>query len=534
MCVGLAAPNARKLIFGRPIWGCPKRRVHHWLELVHHTEAGSPATSRCIARAMCRHGYNRGARFQSESGVFWHESADKRPPAAARRPLMQARCRAANASVAILCVLHPNPLRPRVTWSQKQPMNCHPRVSIPGWGARPRGCPARGAARERSGPAARPLGQAARGSAGRRFPPAAPARGPAPRQRAAPWRTGRRPPHPPRPGPARSPGRQRDGARPAGGGLGSPPAHVPSQAEEEEEEEEKASEVPAERLGEGLREPSSPPGGKRKGEPWRAAEDDNLGPCLVVGAARAARASAAGRAAAMSQGTAGGEGAPQVLPEGKESQRKRRRRKKESKTRLVRSSLLLPEAEAEKSKRTVLASNRLKTTRYTVLSFLPKNLFEQFHRLANVYFVFIALLNFLPAVSAFQPELALAPVLFILAVTAIKDLWEDYSRYRSDKEINHMECLVYSRWGGTGGCWGRGAPWWQPLVGPYQAQGLRRVEVWKQGSEQVCCGGLSFPLQVRRNFSCPWSWCLPSPYSELQEFLQSRAFRSALIGGVPQ
>ncbi|XP_037988753.1 probable phospholipid-transporting ATPase VA [Motacilla alba alba] len=148
----------------------------------------------------------------------------------------------------------------------------------------------------------------------------------------------------------------------------------------------------------------------------------------------------------MSQGTAGGEGAPQVLPEGKERQRKRRRRKKkESKTRLVRSSLLLPEAEPEKSKGTVLACNRLKTTKYTALSFLPKNLFEQFHRLANVYFVFIALLNFVPAVNAFQPELALAPVLFILAVTAIKDLWEDYSRYRSDKEINHMECLVYSR-----------------------------------------------------------------------------------------
>uniref|UniRef100_A0A8C6YHS7 Phospholipid-transporting ATPase n=1 Tax=Nothoprocta perdicaria TaxID=30464 RepID=A0A8C6YHS7_NOTPE len=91
------------------------------------------------------------------------------------------------------------------------------------------------------------------------------------------------------------------------------------------------------------------------------------------------------------------------------------------------------------------ASNRLKTTKYTALSFLPKNLFEQFHRLANVYFVFIALLNFVPAVNAFQPELALAPVLFILAVTAIKDLWEDYSRYRSDEEINHMECLVYSR-----------------------------------------------------------------------------------------
>ncbi|XP_021268017.1 probable phospholipid-transporting ATPase VA [Numida meleagris] len=148
----------------------------------------------------------------------------------------------------------------------------------------------------------------------------------------------------------------------------------------------------------------------------------------------------------MSRGAAGAEGEPQVRPEGKERQRKRRRRKKkESKTRLVRSSLLPPEAEAEKSKRPALASNRLKTTKYTALSFLPKNLFEQFHRLANVYFVFIALLNFVPAVNAFQPELALAPVLFILAVTAIKDLWEDYSRYRSDQEINHMECLVYCR-----------------------------------------------------------------------------------------
>uniref|UniRef100_A0A8C7YAU8 P-type ATPase N-terminal domain-containing protein n=1 Tax=Oryzias sinensis TaxID=183150 RepID=A0A8C7YAU8_9TELE len=91
------------------------------------------------------------------------------------------------------------------------------------------------------------------------------------------------------------------------------------------------------------------------------------------------------------------------------------------------------------------ANNRIKTTKYTVLSFLPKNLFEQFHRLANVYFVFIALLNFVPVVNTFLPELALAPVLFILSVTAIKDIWEDYRRHRSDMEINHMDCLVYSR-----------------------------------------------------------------------------------------
>ncbi|XP_025838057.2 phospholipid-transporting ATPase VA isoform X1 [Vulpes vulpes] len=138
--------------------------------------------------------------------------------------------------------------------------------------------------------------------------------------------------------------------------------------------------------------------------------------------------------------------------------RRRRRRRGDGRARVVRSNLLPPPgvedpaAGAAKGARRRrrggaqrLADNRLKTTKYTLLSFLPKNLFEQFHRLANVYFVFIALLNFVPAVNAFQPGLALAPVLFILAVTAFKDLWEDYSRHRSDHEINHLGCLVFSR-----------------------------------------------------------------------------------------
>lgn len=94
-----------------------------------------------------------------------------------------------------------------------------------------------------------------------RFLPRLPARPPAAQGRteaAPPWRRGSPPPS--------APGRlrRRAGARPAGGGLGSPPAHVPSPAEEEEEEE-KASEGQAEQLGEGLKEPSSlPPEGKRK------------------------------------------------------------------------------------------------------------------------------------------------------------------------------------------------------------------------------------------------------------------------------
>lgn len=129
----------------------------------------------------------------------------------------------------------------------------------------------------------------------------------------------------------------------------------------------------------------------------------------------------------------------------KAAKRQRKRKQKENKTRTVHANILYDHAKGEENPNRHYSNNKIKTTKYTVLSFLPKNLFEQFHRFANVYFVFIALLNFVPVVNAFQPELALAPVVFILSVTAIKDLWEDYRRHRSDTEINHMDCLVYCR-----------------------------------------------------------------------------------------
>ncbi len=91
------------------------------------------------------------------------------------------------------------------------------------------------------------------------------------------------------------------------------------------------------------------------------------------------------------------------------------------------------------------AKNKIRTTKYSILTFLPKNLFEQFHRFANLYFVFIVLLNWIPAVNAFGKEVAMLPVLFVLTVTALKDAFEDYRRYRSDKRINALPCRVYSK-----------------------------------------------------------------------------------------
>ncbi|TNN62271.1 putative phospholipid-transporting ATPase VB [Liparis tanakae] len=88
--------------------------------------------------------------------------------------------------------------------------------------------------------------------------------------------------------------------------------------------------------------------------------------------------------------------------------------------------------------------NAIKTTKYTILLFIPMNLFEQFHHLANIYFVCLAILNFVPVVNAFQPEVALVPICVILSLTALKAAWEDFRRYRSDRKLNNTQCFIYS------------------------------------------------------------------------------------------
>ncbi|XP_046430258.1 phospholipid-transporting ATPase VD isoform X1 [Neodiprion fabricii] len=91
----------------------------------------------------------------------------------------------------------------------------------------------------------------------------------------------------------------------------------------------------------------------------------------------------------------------------------------------------------------IRVDNRVRTTKYTPLSFLPRNLLEQFHRVANVYFISIVLLNWIPAINAFGKEVAMIPVIFVLGVTALKDFFEDRRRFSSDQRVNNSTCRVY-------------------------------------------------------------------------------------------
>ncbi|KAK4773082.1 hypothetical protein SAY87_028101 [Trapa incisa] len=88
------------------------------------------------------------------------------------------------------------------------------------------------------------------------------------------------------------------------------------------------------------------------------------------------------------------------------------------------------------------SGNEIRTSKYTIITFLPKNLFIQFHRVAYLYFLAIAALNQLPPLAVFGRTVSLFPLLFVLSVTAVKDGYEDWRRHRSDRNENNREALV--------------------------------------------------------------------------------------------
>ncbi|KAM9254072.1 phospholipid-transporting ATPase VB [Dugong dugon] len=91
------------------------------------------------------------------------------------------------------------------------------------------------------------------------------------------------------------------------------------------------------------------------------------------------------------------------------------------------------------------SSNRICTTKYTLLTFLPQNLFEQFHRWANLYFLFLVILNWMPSMEVFHREITMLPLAVVLFIIMVKDGMEDFKRYLFDREINCSNIQIYER-----------------------------------------------------------------------------------------
>ena len=90
--------------------------------------------------------------------------------------------------------------------------------------------------------------------------------------------------------------------------------------------------------------------------------------------------------------------------------------------------------------------NKVRTSKYTVITFIPKNLLEQFRRAANIYFLAMVILQVFSIFGAPNPEIGMLPLVFILGMTAVKDGIEDWRRSKLDNEVNNSAATKLGSW----------------------------------------------------------------------------------------
>ncbi|KAF5335006.1 hypothetical protein D9611_010005 [Ephemerocybe angulata] len=89
--------------------------------------------------------------------------------------------------------------------------------------------------------------------------------------------------------------------------------------------------------------------------------------------------------------------------------------------------------------------NTVRNQKYNVFTFLPVVFYEQFKFFFNLYFLLVALSQFIPALKIGFIVTYVAPLAFVLCVTIGKEAYDDYKRHLRDKEANSQRYLILQR-----------------------------------------------------------------------------------------
>ncbi|XP_017978203.1 PREDICTED: probable phospholipid-transporting ATPase 4 [Theobroma cacao] len=87
--------------------------------------------------------------------------------------------------------------------------------------------------------------------------------------------------------------------------------------------------------------------------------------------------------------------------------------------------------------------NYISTTKYNVLTFLPRALFEQFRRVANFYFLLAAVLSLL-SLAPFSRASLIAPLVFVVGISMLKEAVEDWHRFLQDLDVNNRTVKAHA------------------------------------------------------------------------------------------
>ncbi|EME45773.1 hypothetical protein DOTSEDRAFT_71455 [Dothistroma septosporum NZE10] len=83
--------------------------------------------------------------------------------------------------------------------------------------------------------------------------------------------------------------------------------------------------------------------------------------------------------------------------------------------------------------------NHVSTTKYNIATFVPKFLFEQFSKYANLFFLFTAILQQIPNISPTNRYTTIVPLGIVLLVSAGKEIVEDNRRRSQDGQLNRSK-----------------------------------------------------------------------------------------------
>ncbi|KAM4807899.1 phospholipid-transporting ATPase IC-like [Rhinophrynus dorsalis] len=88
------------------------------------------------------------------------------------------------------------------------------------------------------------------------------------------------------------------------------------------------------------------------------------------------------------------------------------------------------------------ADNRIKTSKYNLLTFIPLNLYEQYHKAHVIYFTCMLILQCIPQIATQLSMVIIIPLACILLSRGLRDLVDDIARHRSDKLVNNKPCEI--------------------------------------------------------------------------------------------
>eukprot|EP00347_Sterkiella_histriomuscorum_P004736 403359304 len=99
----------------------------------------------------------------------------------------------------------------------------------------------------------------------------------------------------------------------------------------------------------------------------------------------------------------------------------------------------------DKRKKEDFCTNKIETTKYNYVTFLPKSILAQFSRVSNIYFLVSAVLCSIPYFSPLPGYTAITPLALVLLISVLREALEDYKRRVNDKITNKRVCLVFDR-----------------------------------------------------------------------------------------